>query len=249
MEPLKRAPLPLFGLEFDNITLAEILPRLLARPADARFAYIVTPNADHIARLWRIPELAMVYREASSCLLDSQLIGLCADRLGLSRPAVVTGADLTAALLARLDGVTVAVIGMRPGAFQALTKRYPRIRFLHHAPPMGLLGNPEAFFQACDFACASHAAFTFIALGSPVQELLAYAIRIQGGAGIGLCIGSALDFSAGAARRAPPWMRERGLEWLHRLAQDPLRLAERYLINDPRVFAALALTAFRQKAR
>lgn len=250
MAAMTHGTVPLLGMEFDSIPMAELLQHLLARPPDARFAYVVTPNADHIARLWRIPILSSVYREAAFRLLDSQLIGLCADRLGLTRPPVTTGADLTAALLARLEGVNVAVIGMRPDAFHALVQRYPGIRFLHHAPPMGLLGNAEALLRARDFACAAQAAFTFIALGSPVQELLAYAIhRAGGGVGIGLCIGSALDFSAGTAQRAPLWMRARGLEWLHRLGQDPLRLAERYLLDDPRVFAALAFTALRQKAR
>ena len=160
----------------------------------------------------------MVYQRAWLCVLDSQFIGLCVDRLGLVRPPVVTGADLTEGLLARLDGVTVAVIGMRPSSFNALAARYPNIRFLHHQPPMGLLNHASGFDQAQKFACNSRAAFIFIALGSPVQELLAYAIWSRRDCPcIGLCIGAALEFSAGTAARAPTWMRSRGLEWLHRL--------------------------------
>jgi UDP-N-acetyl-D-mannosaminuronic acid transferase (WecB/TagA/CpsF family) len=34
-------------------------------------------------------------------------------------------------------------------------------------------------------------------------------------------------------------MQRAGLEWLHRLAQDPARLARRYLIDDPPIFALL----------
>lgn len=49
------------------------------------------------------------------------------------------------------------------------------------------------------------------------------------------------------AQRAPPWMRRRGLEWLHRLLHDPVRLAGRYLISDPKALAALAIAAFREK--
>jgi exopolysaccharide biosynthesis WecB/TagA/CpsF family protein len=250
MEPMNPRIIQLLGLEFNNTTLAETVKRLLARPHDAHFAYVVTPNADHIVRLRHMPRLAAVYQRALLCLLDSQFIALCADRLSVPRPPVVTGADLTEALLARLDGVTVAVIGMQAGTFNTLAARYPRIHFLHHQPPMELLCNAPAFYQAQEFACTSKAAFTFIALGSPVQELLAYAIQLRReGVGLGLCIGAALEFSAGTAPRAPLWMRRRGLEWLCRLGREPTRLAGRYLITDPSVLLDLAIAAFRQKAR
>ena len=238
----------LLGVEFDNTSLQAAVEQILSRPHGARFAYVVTPNADHIERLRRIPRLGVVYQNAMLCLLDSQLIGNCAHYLGMAPPNVVTGADLTQALLARLDGLRVAVIGMQPDAFAALATRYPQIEFLHHNPPMSLLNDAPALHAARDFARNSQANFTFIALGSPVQELLAHAISTQSGAsGIGLCIGSGLAFCACTERRAPLWMRRRGLEWLHRLIQDPFRLAGRYLISDPKVLLALFIEAFRQK--
>jgi N-acetylglucosaminyldiphosphoundecaprenol N-acetyl-beta-D-mannosaminyltransferase len=45
-------------------------------------------------------------------------------------------------------------------------------------------------------------------------------------------VGAAFDFHAGALLRAPPWMREHGLEWLHRLAAEPQRLWKRYLVTN-----------------
>jgi exopolysaccharide biosynthesis WecB/TagA/CpsF family protein len=242
--------IPLLGLEFNNINLDETTRRLLARPHGARFAYVVTPNADHIVRLWRIPRLRHVYLRAMLCLLDSQFIGLCARRLGLPRPPVVTGADLTSRLLEHLTDARVAVIGMDPNVIALLAARYPSITFLHHQPPMGLLHRIPEFFAARDFAIEAQADFTFLAVGSPVQELLAYAIALRReSTGLGLCIGSALAFSAGTQPRAPDWMRARGLEWLYRLAREPARLAGRYLVDDPRVFFGLIKAAVRQRAR
>ena len=204
MDTLSRHRIQLLGVEFDNASLQAIVEQILSRPHGAHFAYVVTPNADHIARLQRIPHLGVVYQSAMLCLLDSQLIGNCARHLGLAPPNVVTGADLTHALLARLYDARVAVICMQPNAFAALAARYPQIEFLHYNPPMGLLNNALAFNAARDFVRDNPTPFTFIALGSPVQELLAYAIAAQGGAsGIGLCIGSGLAFCAGTARRAP----------------------------------------------
>jgi UDP-N-acetyl-D-mannosaminuronic acid transferase (WecB/TagA/CpsF family) len=45
-----------------------------------------------------------------------------------------------------------------------------------------------------------------------------------------------LQFLSGRVKRAPRWMRRARLEWLHRLAQEPLRLARRYLVDDMAVF-------------
>ena len=178
------------------------------------------------------------------CLLDSRFIAQLARPLGLPCPEVITGADLAAELLAQMQG-SVAVIGLDARAVAALAARYPRVTFLHHQPPQRLLHNQAAFGAARDFAATANADFTFIALGSPLQELLAYSIaQDPRGSGIGLCIGAALEFCAGITPRAPAWMRRAGLEWLHRLAREPLRLAPRYLLQDPEIiFALLAFKA------
>ncbi len=112
---------------------------------------------------------------------------------------------------------------------------------------MGLLHDATGQATARDFAIAARAGFTFIALGSPLQEMLANAIEASGRAvGTGLCIGAALQFCAGR-RRAPRWMRRAGLEWLHRLAAEPRRLGRRYLWDDPPVLAALIHEAWRRR--
>jgi exopolysaccharide biosynthesis WecB/TagA/CpsF family protein len=217
------------GLDFCRLSPAD----LLDRPLELTFAYLVTPNADHFARLARQPALRGVYEAASWRVLDSKVLALLAGRRGMLVPAVVTGADFCAALLPCLAGQTVAVIGMEAKNFGALRARYPGVQFVHHAPPMGLLHRPADFAAAVDFAVQARARMTFLALGSPLQEILAHEIAQQSGArGVGLCIGSALDFCAGTKRRAPLWMQRAGLEWAHRLACEPRRLVRRYLWDD-----------------
>jgi N-acetylglucosaminyldiphosphoundecaprenol N-acetyl-beta-D-mannosaminyltransferase len=53
-------------------------------------------------------------------------------------------------------------------------------------------------------------------------------------------VGAAFDFIAGVKRQAPPLLQALGLEWLFRLAQEPLRLWRRYLIGNPRFLAHFA---------
>ena len=46
-------------------------------------------------------------------------------------------------------------------------------------------------------------------------------------------VGAAFDFHAGLVRDCSPWIKRAGLQWLHRLLQDPRRLWRRYLTNNP----------------
>ncbi len=238
----------LLGIDFCNVSPDAVIERLLARPEGARFSYIVTPNADHMERLLRIHGLRPIYQRAMLCLLDSTLISRFARKLGLPTPQVITGADLTEALLPHLNGRRVAVIGMDEPDFAALVRRFPAISFIHYSPPMGLLHDTGAFNCTRDFIIDTHAAFTFFSIGSPVQEILAYAVSGEPRAvGVGLCTGSALAFASGAVKRAPLWIREAGMEWIYRLARNPRRLAGRYLVSDPLVLLALCWTALREK--
>ena len=45
-------------------------------------------------------------------------------------------------------------------------------------------------------------------------------------------MGISLGFISGQVERAPEWMQELGLEWVHRLVQEPRKLAHRYLVDD-----------------
>ncbi len=60
-----------------------------------------------------------------------------------------------------------------------------------------------------------------------------------------LAVGAAFAFHAGLLPQAPPAMQKRGLEWLYRLAQEPLRLWKRYLLLNPLYLTLLFLQAAR----
>lgn len=239
------------GLDMADLSLEDAVRWVEARPPGARFGYVVTPNADHLARLSRDDQLASIYRAALLRLLDSRVIATAAHMLGLPAPQIVTGSDLTASLLGRLpDGERITIVGLRPDRLGALCDRCNLATPAHHDPPPGFERDPLALRAAVRFVLDHPARLIFLAVGSPRQELLAAAIQAEGTAtGTGLCIGAGLDFLAGAARRAPAWMQRASLEWLHRLAGDPRRLARRYLRDDPPVLALLLRERIRAATR
>ena len=46
-------------------------------------------------------------------------------------------------------------------------------------------------------------------------------------------VGAAFLFHTGAIRDSPDWVKRAGLQWLHRLFQEPSRLWKRYVLNNP----------------
>jgi exopolysaccharide biosynthesis WecB/TagA/CpsF family protein len=111
----------------------------------------------------------------------------------------------------------------------------------HYNPPMGFIHDAAAVEACLSFIeAASPFRFCFLAVGSPQQEKLARLLAARGTArGLALCIGASINFITGQEKRAPQWMQRLALEWLYRLGQDPRRLARRYLLRGPRIFAHL----------
>jgi len=241
----------LLGLDFADLPPETVLERLAARPAEAPFAYVATPNADHLIRLARDPSLLRLYEAAALRLLDSRVVARLARLFGLPVPAVVPGSDLTAALFERVIAPDdrLAILGASPGTVAALARRFGLTRLAHYDPPMGFDRDPAALEEALRFLEANPARFILLAVGSPRQEVVAEALVRRGRArGTGLCIGASLLFLTGAERRAPKLLQRAGLEWAWRLAQDPRRLARRYLVDDPAILRLLWQEARQRRA-
>lgn len=233
----------LLGLDFAALDTDGALAMLAARPADAPFAYLVTPNADHLVRLARQPAVyGPLYRDAAWRLLDSRVVARLARLVGLRAPPVVPGSDLTARLFAEViqSGDPIALLGGTPRTAEAIRARFGLHALRHHVPPMGFDGDPAAFETALRFIEDAAPRFAFLAVGSPRQELVARSLAARGKArGTALCVGASLLFLSGEERRAPRAVQAIGLEWAWRLALDPRRLARRYLIEDPAILALL----------
>jgi len=76
----------------------------------------------------------------------------------------------------------------------------------------------------------------FVGLSAPKGEAWIRAHREELGDRVLVGVGAAFDIAAGRFRPAPAWMTRLGVEWLFRLAQEPRRLARRYLVDDPWIF-------------
>jgi N-acetylglucosaminyldiphosphoundecaprenol N-acetyl-beta-D-mannosaminyltransferase len=227
---------------FDRFYMEQVLTRLSRVSAAVPFAYVVTPNVDHLVRLNENHgderDLGFLYAGAELCLCDSKVLSLLARLRGVQLP-VVPGSELTARLFeaAIRPGDRIALVGGDQKLLHQLQARYRGVEFIQHIPPMGLRRDSSARTDAAEFIANTKARFSFIAVGSPQQEMIAAeAKRIAGASGMGLCIGASLDFLTGRERRAPRILQRAGLEWAHRLLSNPRRMWRRYLLEGPRIF-------------
>ena len=121
--------------------------------------------------------------------------------------------------------------GTAEAAAAVLRSRYPQLKIAGKLCPPLRFEKDEAEVQRI----ASHLQeakpdIVFVALGSPKQERLIDRIRRTMPGAWWLGVGVSFSFLCGDVRRAPLWMRTCGLEWIHRLMQEPKRLFKRYVV-------------------
>jgi N-acetylglucosaminyldiphosphoundecaprenol N-acetyl-beta-D-mannosaminyltransferase len=229
------------ALCLDDYDLTEFTA-IAAQFGQRSFEFVVTPNVDHLLRLYDDRAFRELYTDAGHVLLDSRVLAYMLRLTKGIRARVCPGSDLTPALLSLCGPEDrVVLIGGREQQAQRLRQLYGLRNLMHYDPPMGFIRDEEAVERCLRFVEAqSPFRFCFLAIGSPQQEQLARALKHRGATqGLGLCVGASINFLTGLERRAPRWMQRVGLEWLFRLLQDPGRLARRYLLRGPRVFALL----------
>jgi N-acetylglucosaminyldiphosphoundecaprenol N-acetyl-beta-D-mannosaminyltransferase len=237
---------PVFGYRFSPARMDALLDFLAANPVPpgGGVCCIVTTNLDHVCNLRISPAFRRAYETAWLRTIDGMPV--YAKLRGAGVPARITGADLFPALLARLDPSTDRPFFVVPNAEvgaalidHMCSSGFPKTALAHVSPPHGFLDDPTESERLAKVAKAHRATHFFMGVGSPRSELWVDAHRSDLGDLYALCVGAALEFQSGHKARAPLWMRKSGFEWLWRLAQEPRRLARRYLVNSWGFLAAI----------
>ena len=140
------------------------------------------------------------------------------------------------------ESLRVFLLGAAPGvadqAARNITNRWPAVKIVGtYSPPLGFEKDLTENAAIIKRVNAARPDVLVLGLGAPKQELWIQSHRHEIAAPVALCVARRSIFSP-AKKRAPIWMRRVGLEWLHRLASEPKRLAKRYL-RDAWVFPHL----------
>ena len=229
----------------DALTHSEVVERVVDELDAGRGGLLLTPNVD-ILRLLQRPEHRSIALRAALVVCDGAPV-LWASRLaGTPLPERVTGASLIWSLsaAAAAAGRSVYIVGGPDGAAEgastALRHANPGLHVAGvSCPPFGFEDDPAQLADLVATVAAAAPDVVFVCLGFPKQEHLALAFAEQMPGTWFVGCGAAVEFAAGTRRRAPELLQRLGLEWAHRLLQEPTRLAPRYARDA--VFAAALL--------
>jgi N-acetylglucosaminyldiphosphoundecaprenol N-acetyl-beta-D-mannosaminyltransferase len=243
----------MLGVELDPLTMQQAVETVLGwtRDGGTRCRYVVTPNVDHIVLLQHHAGLQAAYEDADLILADGAPVVWASHLLGRSLPDRIPGSDLTPAIFAAVPAdqpLKVYLLGAMPGVAEAaaanIVRRWPAVQVTgYYSPPLGFEKSPEENEKILAQIAAAAPDLLVVGVGAPKQELWVHAQRAQIAARAALCVGATIDFLAGEKSRAPRWMRKVGLEWAHRLATEPRRLAGRYA-RDAWIFPQIVLRSY-----
>ncbi len=123
----------------------------------------------------------------------------------------------------------------------SLRQRFPGLQVAgSYTPPFRALNVAEEQ-QLAAMIDACKPDVIWVGLSTPKQErfMAQYLGRLETKLMVG--VGAAFDIHTGRIKDAPDWIKAAGLQWLHRLGQEPRRLAKRYLINNPKFVVRILL--------
>tara|TARA_B100000678_G_scaffold285553_1_gene288841 strand:+ start:423 stop:1250 length:828 start_codon:yes stop_codon:yes gene_type:complete len=243
------APVPrveVLGVPISLVNLCTATETIIGWAASDRPNYVCVRDVHGVMRAQEDQDLLAIHQNAGMITPDGMPLVWLARRRGDSRVARAAGFDLLSAVCdrSREQGLRHFFYGGRDGVAERLAKalgeRYPGLLVVGtYTPPFRPLSKDEDR-EILNRINASGADIVWVGLSTPKQEywMRDHVDLIEGATLIG--IGAAYDFHVGDVRRAPPWMRDNGFEWLYRFLNEPRRLWRRYLVMAPRfVFAVL----------
>ena len=228
----------LLNTTVDNLSMTELLHQL-------KQGVVFTPNVDHLVRLQRDREFFDAYKIANYRTCDSKILYYVTRLLGSPVCEKVSGSDLFPAFYwhhRKNEEIKIFLLGAAEGVAIEAQRRINakvgrEIIVGAHSPSYGFEKNDAECQKLVELVNQSGANVLAVGVGSPKQEKFIYKYRQQfQQIDIFLAIGATIDFEAGNISRAPKWISELGLEWLHRLLSEPKRLWKRYLVEGPAFF-------------
>ncbi|HEY3975349.1 MAG TPA: WecB/TagA/CpsF family glycosyltransferase [Candidatus Sulfotelmatobacter sp.] len=123
----------------------------------------------------------------------------------------------------------------------SLTRRFPGLNVVGtYCPPFRALNEQEEA-GLVRMVAETKPDFFWVGLSTPKQEKFMDQYRSKLDTKLMFGVGAAFDMHTGRIKDAPYWMKVVGVQWMHRIYQDPARLWKRYLVNNPKFVYRIAL--------
>jgi N-acetylglucosaminyldiphosphoundecaprenol N-acetyl-beta-D-mannosaminyltransferase len=235
------------GIGVHAVDMARAVETIVNAVANRRKGYVCATGVHGVMEAQRDPALREIFSQALMVVPDGMPTVWMGRLQGLRQMRRVFGPDLMLAVTAdpALQECSHFLYGGAHGVADqlelSLRRHFPSIRIVGTCtPPFRPLNKAEERDLSETIARVRPDIF-WVGLSTPKQErfMAEYLPRLDTTLMIG--VGAAFDFHTGRLKDSPAWVKQLGLQWLHRLFQEPTRLWKRYLINNPVFLAQAAL--------
>ncbi|MEJ0037595.1 MAG: WecB/TagA/CpsF family glycosyltransferase [Gammaproteobacteria bacterium] len=242
--------LEVLGYQIVNEPVERVAATVCDQLDDGRQRTFVFLNPHSVVMAGQDPAMRTAVEQASVVFCDGVGLTYAARLLKRARLHRVYGYEFFTAFsreLSRRGRRRVFFLGGQPDSIAELIaryrKEYPGVEVDAYAPPF----RPKfSDVEIADMAARIEAFDTdvlWVGLGSPKQEKLLQPLMSRCHARSGAAIGAVFDFYTGRVPHSPQWVRRMGLQWAHRLLQEPARLWKRTFVSIP-LFLASVLRAW-----
>jgi N-acetylglucosaminyldiphosphoundecaprenol N-acetyl-beta-D-mannosaminyltransferase len=254
MNRFKNPAAKLLGIAVEALNMELTLKRISGELEARRKGYICMAGVHGIMEAHRNAELAAIYAGSSITVPDGTptvWVGRWEGHKAMQR---VAGPDLMLEVFRRKEfaDYTHFLYGGEEHVAEELrerfTQRFPWARIVGtYTPPFRDL-NAEEEESLIARICELKPDIIWVGISTPRQERFMHRYLNRLDTTLMFGVGAAYDFHTGRIHDAPQWIKTIGMQWLHRLLQDPRRLWKRYLRNNPAFLwhIALQLSGLRQ---
>ncbi len=239
MKPSSLATIDLLGMPLARVDEQGLLDFVFQELAEGRGHWVITANLDFLRRYVREPEMRSLYAKADIAVADGMPLVWAAGIQGDPLPERVAGSALIWGLSERasLEGRTLYLLGgdegSGPRAKEVLEAKFEGLNVVGTSCPW--ISKPPTDEEIDEIVASLEAVnpdVILVGFGSPKQEMVIERIRDRFPHALMMGVGISFSFVAGIVQRAPVWVQVTGTEWLHRIMQEPRRLARRYIVDD-----------------
>lgn len=242
------------GISVEALDMEHTLERIAIHLEERRKGYVCMAGVHGIMEAYRDPRLASVYAGSAMTVPDGMPTVWVGRWQGCKWMQRVAGPDLMLEVFRRKEfaSCTHFLYGGKDGVAQELRerlmRRFPCVRIAGaYTPPFRDLNVTE---EQALIALVRQLKpdIIWVGISTPRQERFMQRYLRQLDTTLMFGVGAAFDFHTGRLRDSPQWVKTIGMQWLHRLMQDPRRLWKRYLRNNSAFLwhIALQLTGVRR---
>lgn len=225
------------GAPIDRLSFNEAIEHISAWSIQHESRYVCITNVHSVVTASEDNDFSSVLKAADMCTPDGAPVAWVMRKLGHKDQLRVNGPDLMWKYCAhaQITGESFYLYGGEQKTLDALHAKlkefFPDLKIAgSYSPPFRQLTEQEDT-EIIERINASGAGVVWVSLGCPKQEKWMFEHRGKINA-VMIGVGAAFDYHAGTIKRAPLWMQNNGLEWLHRLCSEPRRLWKRYLVTN-----------------